>query len=73
MDMLRKFLAGIHLEVRKTIALSLTALFIYLTLKGRVDIVQMTTIYGVIIGFYFGKSTALDDPMQNIEKEKEDC
>lgn len=67
MEMLKKFFSGFHLEVRKTIALSLTGLFIYLTLKGRVDIVQMTTIYGVIIGFYFGKSTALDDPRQNVD------
>lgn len=51
---------------RKIIALSLTLLFIYLSLKDRIDSVQVTTIYGVIIGFYFGRSTALDDPMRKV-------
>lgn len=49
-------------EVRKTIALSLTALFIYMSFSKQIEPTQVVTIYGVIIGFYFGKSTALETP-----------
>lgn len=55
-----KFLS--HVSIRRMIAMLLTLLFSYLSIKGKIESEQVTAIYGVIIGFYFGKSTALEMP-----------
>jgi hypothetical protein len=57
-----------YLSIRKTIAIALTLLFMFMAVKGRIDSEQVTAIYGVIIGFYFGRSTALDVPGATKEK-----
>ena len=55
-----KYLSNI--SIRRMIAMLLTLLFSYLSIKGKIESEQVTAIYGVIIGFYFGKSTALEMP-----------
>jgi Na+/H+ antiporter NhaC len=54
------------IETRKTIALFLTLVFGVLTvigfLAGKDIPAAVTPIISMIIGFYFGKSTALDKP-----------
>jgi hypothetical protein len=54
------------IEVRKTIALGMAAAYILFTgfciLTGKDLPNSFTIIVGSIIGFYFGKSTALDSP-----------
>lgn len=50
------------IPTRQIIALSLTATFIYMAVRGRIEATQVGTIYGMIIGFYFGNKTALDTP-----------
>ena len=62
-----------NFSIRKVIAISLTLLFMVMALKGKIDSEQVTAIYGVIIGFYFGRSTALDVPgatKETIDTEK---
>lgn len=59
-DKILKYVSKI--PTRQIIAISLTALFIYLSIKDRIDSVQVGTVYGMIIGFYFGNKTALDTP-----------
>lgn len=53
-----------NIETRKTIALFLTLVFGVLTVAGFVmgkDIpITVTPIISMVIGYYFGKSTALD-------------
>ena len=48
--------------IRRIIALLLTFVFCILSLIGRIETENFMTIFTVIIGFYFGKSTALDNP-----------
>lgn len=50
------------ISTRQLIALALTILFTVLSLTGKVESSQVSTIYGMIIGFYFGNKTALDTP-----------
>lgn len=50
------------IPTRQIIALSLTATFIYMSIKGKIDAVQVGTVYSMIIGFYFGNKTALETP-----------
>jgi hypothetical protein len=54
------------IETRKTIALFLTLIFGVLTVAGFVlgkDIpTTVTPVISMVIGYYFGKSTALDKP-----------
>lgn len=52
------------IEVRKLIALSITALFIALALMGRIDMKLVEYVVTTVIAFYFAKSTALDIPKQ---------
>ncbi|SHH42237.1 hypothetical protein [Tepidibacter thalassicus] len=54
-------------SVRKIIAIILTCVFSYLSIVGKVDIDKFIPIFSMVIGYYFGKSTALDIP-KNIEK-----
>lgn len=58
------------LSVRKTIAILLTIVFCYLAMTGHVSSTEFITVFTMVIGFYFGRSTALDVPgKQTTEKE----
>lgn len=50
------------MSVRKVIAILLTLVFCAMTLRGDITSDQMIPIYTMILGFYYGKSTALDGP-----------
>lgn len=46
------------LSVKRIIALILTATFVYLSIIGTVDADEFIPIYTMIIGYYYGQSTA---------------
>ncbi|WP_042276667.1 hypothetical protein [Faecalimicrobium dakarense] len=48
-------------SVRKTIALLLTVVFCYLSIIGKITQDQFIPVFSMVIGYYFGKSTALDN------------
>ena len=48
--------------VRKMVAIALTMLFCWMVLREQVNAEQMIPIYTMVLGFYFGRSTALDVP-----------
>lgn len=50
------------IEVRKIIALSITFVFCYLALNKVVKSNEFLPIATMVMGYYFGKSTALDKP-----------
>lgn len=53
------------IEVRKMIALAFAALFIYLMIVDTVSVDQGLPLITMAIGYYFGKSTALDKPEED--------
>ena len=53
------------IRVRKLISILLTITFCYLTIIGNISNEQFIPIFSMIIGYYFGKSTALDVPGKN--------
>lgn len=50
------------IEVRKIIALLFAALFVFLMVQKTVSVEQGLPLITMVIGYYFGKSTALDKP-----------
>lgn len=50
------------IEVRKLIALMFAALFVYLAITGKLEPAIVVNVILMVIGYYFGKSTALDKP-----------
>jgi hypothetical protein len=54
------------IQTRKTIALAMSAAYIlftaYAMVTGKPVPVEFVGIVGPVIGYYFGKSTALDQP-----------
>ena len=58
-----------NLETRKSIALAMAGAYIILTaygmLTGKTVPVEFVAIVGPIIGYYFGKSTALERPKKD--------
>ena len=48
--------------VRQIISLCLTFVFCYLAVMGKVSMNEFLPIFSMTIGYYFGKSTALDSP-----------
>jgi hypothetical protein len=48
------------LSVKRLIALALTLTFVYLSIVGVVDADKFIPIYTLIVGYYFGQSTARD-------------
>lgn len=56
--------------VRKIIALLLTVVFCYLSMTGKISQEQFIPVFSMVLGYYFGKSTALDDP-SNSSKNNE--
>lgn len=61
------------IEVRKLIALSFAALFIYLAATMIIAPEQSLTIILMVISYYFGKSTALDQPVKGAAKRDDDA
>lgn len=65
-------------SVRKIIAIIFTLTFCYLALVGNISKGDFIPIFSMVIGYYFGKSTALDIPgiigkdLNNSEKENND-
>lgn len=56
-------------NVRKVIALLLTLVFCYLSISGTVTQEQFIPVFSMVLGYYFGKSTALDVPDKLRKKE----
>lgn len=48
------------IEVRKLITLAFALLFIYLAIRSMVSADYVESIITMVIGYYFGRSTALD-------------
>lgn len=53
---------NIFSSVRKIIAISLTLVFCYLSVIGTITQEQFIPVFSMVLGYYFGKSTALDIP-----------
>ena len=49
-------------SVRKIIALVLTIVFCYLSIVGKIEPSEFIPIFSMVLGYNFGKSTALDTP-----------
>lgn len=62
-----EILKGMCLSVRKLIAVCLTIVFCYLSLIGAIKPSEFMPIFSMVIGYYFGKSTALETPNQRKE------
>ncbi len=50
------------IQVRKLMALSITVLFLTMSLMGQLETNFVQTVIIAVVSFYFGKSTALDRP-----------
>lgn len=50
------------LELRQIIAMCLTLVFCFLSVTGKISVNEFIPVFSMIIGYYFGKSTALDTP-----------
>lgn len=57
-------------SVRKTIALLLTVVFCYLSIIGKITQDQFIPVFSMVIGYYFGKSTALDSVSNSSKDNK---
>ncbi|MEG1287414.1 MAG: hypothetical protein RSD13_05115 [Clostridium sp.] len=49
-------------SVKKTIALLVTIVFCYLSIIGKISSSEFIPVFSMIVGYYFGKSTALEVP-----------
>ncbi|WP_238902665.1 hypothetical protein [Clostridium sp. YIM B02506] len=52
------------LQVKRLMALLLTIVFFILSIKGKVTLVQFSTVFSLVITFYFGQSTARQSAKQ---------
>ena len=59
---MKENIIGYFSSVRRVIALLLTLVFSYLTLTGKITQEQFMPVFSMVLGYYFGKSTALDIP-----------
>ncbi len=57
---------GMLASVRKIIAILMTLVFCYLSVRGIIQANEFIPIFSMVLGYYFGKSTALDDPKQGV-------
>jgi hypothetical protein len=57
-------LKDIFSSVRKMIAICLTIVFCYLSIIGSINPSEFMPIFSMVVGYYFGKSTALEMPNQ---------
>lgn len=55
--------------VRKIIALMMTAVFSYMAVSGIVTPQEFLPVFSMVIGYYFGKSTALEHPDYTVTGE----
>lgn len=53
---------GTFCSVRKLIALLVTVVFCYLSIIGKITSSEFIPVFSMIVGYYFGKSTALEGP-----------
>lgn len=60
MELLKKRLANL-LAVKSIVTLTLTAVFAYVSVMGKVSTDQFLTIFTVVIGFYFGTQRVSED------------
>lgn len=60
------------IPTRKTIALTLTFAFVFMSLRSMEISNQFIEIYCLVTGYYFGRSTALDTPTTNNKKGEKD-
>lgn len=60
MELLKKRLANL-LAVKSIVTLTLTAVFAYVSVMGKVSTEQFLTIFTVVIGFYFGTQRVAED------------
>lgn len=60
MELLKKRLANL-LAVKSIVTLTLTAVFAYVSVMGKVSTEQFLTIFTVVIGFYFGTQRVTED------------
>lgn len=63
--MIRAFMDTVKntsVSIRKTIAVLVTLVFCYLSITGKITSSEFIPVFSMIIGYYFGKSTALDTP-----------
>lgn len=49
-------------SVRKLIAMLLTVTFCIMSIRGLVGASEFVSVFSMVVGFYFGRSTALDIP-----------
>lgn len=56
--------------IRRIIALLITVVFCYLSIKGDIKADQFIPVFSMIIGYYFGKATAFEST--NFTKGSED-
>ncbi|WP_243176761.1 hypothetical protein [Clostridium gasigenes] len=66
-----KSVKGMFFSVRKIIALGVTGVFCYLSISGKITSTEFIPIFSMIIGYYFGKSTALDGPKSINQSDEE--
>lgn len=67
----KPFLSNFN-SVRKVIAIIVTLVFCYLSIIGKIKSSEFIPVFSMIIGYYFGKSTALDTPSQkNIQVDED--
>lgn len=59
-------------SVRKIIAIVVTLVFCYLSIIGKIKSSEFIPVFSMIIGYYFGKSTALDTPPKRNSQTDED-
>lgn len=57
--------------VRKFIALSMTIVFSYMAVSGLITPQEFVPIFSMVIGYYFGRSTALDAPYSPLIEERD--
>lgn len=65
-------LIAAFMSVRKLIALLVTIAFCYLAVKGQISSSEFISVFSMIVGFYFGRSTALDVPGAKDTKQEGD-
>mgnify|MGYP000909121835 CR=1 FL=1 len=56
--------------IRKFIALTLTSVFSYLSIVGVIGKDEFLPVFSMVIGYYFGRSTALDRSPREPAEEK---
>lgn len=66
MELLKKRLANL-LAVKSIVTLTLTAVFAYVSVMGKVSTEQFLTIFTVVIGFYFGTQRVAEDSKSEVK------